>query len=156
MGKILVVDDEAGLRGMLDIILRRDGHQVVQAGNGQEAIKFIDSDPTIELVLSDLRMEPIDGLGLLAHVRQYHPDMFVIIMTAFAEWDTAVRAMRLGAYNFLRKPFDNQVVRTLVARALDARGHYLAARAQGSDKAAPSNKSRRPSNRYRPPIQPYW
>jgi len=130
MGRILVVDDEAGLRGMLDIILRRDGHQVVQAANGQEAIKLIGADPLIELVLSDLRMEPIDGLGLLGHVRQYHPDIFVVIMTAFAEWDTAVRAMRQGAYNFLRKPFDNQVVRALVARALDARGHYLATRSQ--------------------------
>src|SRR5687768_10122512 len=132
MGRILVVDDEAGLRGMLDIILRRDGHQVIQAANGQEAIKLIGSDPTIELVLSDLRMEQMDGLGLLAQVRQYHPDILVIIMTAFAEWDTAVRAMRQGAYNFLRKPFDNQVVRALVTRALDARGHYLATRSQGS------------------------
>ncbi|MBA3701007.1 MAG: sigma-54-dependent Fis family transcriptional regulator [Planctomycetes bacterium] len=132
MGRILVVDDEAGLRGMLDIILRRDGHQVIQAANGQEALKLIGSDPTIELVLSDLRMEQLDGLGLLAQVRQYHPDILVIIMTAFAEWDTAVRAMRQGAYNFLRKPFDNQVVRALVGRALDARGHYLATRSQGS------------------------
>ena len=138
MGRILVVDDEAGLRGMLDIILRRDGHQVVQAANGQEAVKIIGSDPTIELVLSDLRMEPLDGLGLLAQVRQYHPDILVIIMTAFAEWDTAVRAMRQGAYNFLRKPFDNQVVRALVTRALDARGHYLATRSQGAPVQPPA------------------
>jgi DNA-binding NtrC family response regulator len=117
MGRILVVDDEVGLRGMLDIILRRDGHQVILAANGQEAIKQIAANPGIELVLSDLRMEPLDGIGLLAHMRQFHPDIFVIIMTAFAEWDTAVRAMRQGAYNFLRKPFDNQVVRALIARA---------------------------------------
>lgn len=138
MGRILVVDDEAGLRGMLDIILRRDGHQVIQAANGQEALKIIGTDPAIELVLSDLRMEPMDGLSLLAQVRQYHPDILVIIMTAFAEWDTAVRAMRQGAYNFLRKPFDNQVVRSLVARALDARGHYLATRSQGSASQPPA------------------
>ena len=137
MGRILVVDDEAGLRGMLDIILRRDGHQVLQAANGQEAIKLIAANPGIELVLSDLRMEPLDGIGLLAHVRQFHPDIFVIIMTAFAEWDTAVRAMRQGAYNFLRKPFDNQVVRALIARALDAREHYLATRAQGAQTHPP-------------------
>jgi DNA-binding NtrC family response regulator len=89
-------------------------------------------------VLSDLRMEQMDGLGLLAQVRQYHPDILVIIMTAFAEWDTAVRAMRQGAYNFLRKPFDNQVVRALVTRALDARGHYLATRSQGSPSQPPA------------------
>jgi DNA-binding NtrC family response regulator len=138
MGRILVVDDEVGLRGMLDIILRRDGHQVILAANGQEAIKQIAANPGIELVLSDLRMEPLDGIGLLAHMRQFHPDIFVIIMTAFAEWDTAVRAMRQGAYNFLRKPFDNQVVRALIARALDAREHYLATRAQGTQAHPPA------------------
>ena len=125
------------LRGMLDIILRRDGHQVILAANGQEAIKQMAANPGIELVLSDLRMEPLDGIGLLAHMRQFHPDIFVIIMTAFAEWDTAVRAMRQGAYNFLRKPFDNQVVRALIARALDAREHYLATRAQGTQAHPP-------------------
>ena len=138
MGRILVVDDEVGLRGMLDIVLRRDGHQVILAANGQEAIKQMAANPGIELVLSDLRMEPLDGIGLLAHMRQFHPDVFVIIMTAFAEWDTAVRAMRQGAYNFLRKPFDNQVVRALIARALDARDHYLATRAQGTQAHPPA------------------
>jgi DNA-binding NtrC family response regulator len=132
MGRLLIVDDEAGLRGMLDIILRRDGHEVVLAANGQEALRILSANPGIELVLSDLRMEPMDGLALLSQVKQHHADVFVIIMTAFAEWDTAVRAMRQGAYNFLRKPFDNQAVRSLVARALDARGHYLAAKADGS------------------------
>ncbi len=132
MGRILVVDDESGLRGMLDIILRRDGHTVLTAANGQEAINILHGDRGIELVLSDLRMEPVDGLALLAHIRSHHPDIFVVIMTAFAEWDTAVRAMRQGAYNFLRKPFDNLAVKALVARAIDARGHYLATRAEGT------------------------
>ena len=136
MGRILVVDDESGLRGMLDIILRRDGHTVLTAANGQEAIGILSGDRGIELILSDLRMEPVDGLALLAHVRSHHPDIFVVIMTAFAEWDTAVRAMRQGAYNFLRKPFDNVAVKALVARAIDARGHYLATRAEGTHVAA--------------------
>ena len=136
MGRILVVDDESGLRGMLDIILRRDGHTVHLAANGQEAMRVLTATPGIELVLSDLRMEPVDGIALLNQVRSAHPDVFVIIMTAFAEWDTAVRAMRQGAYNFLRTPFDNQVVKTLINRALDARGHYLAARQGGSKSAA--------------------
>jgi DNA-binding NtrC family response regulator len=132
MGRLLIVDDEAGLRGMLDIILRRDGHEIMLAANGNEALRILSANPGIELVLSDLRMEPMDGLALLQQVKQQRPDAFVIIMTAFAEWDTAVRAMRQGAYNFLRKPFDNQAVRSLVARALDARGHYLAAKHEGS------------------------
>ena len=131
MGRILVVDDEAGLRGMLEVILRRDGHQVTLAASGDEALRALAADPAIELVLSDLRMEPVDGLALLGAIRAKHPDVFVIIMTAFADWGTAVRAMRLGAYNFLRKPFDNTAVRSLVARALHARDRHLAAKDAG-------------------------
>jgi DNA-binding NtrC family response regulator len=136
MGHILVVDDEPGLRGMLDIILRREGHTVTLAADGQQALGILAADPAVELVISDLRMEPMDGLMLLSRIRQGHPDVFVIIMTAFTEWDTAVKAMRQGAYNFLRKPFDNQVVKSLVHYALDARAHHLAARAEGESQAA--------------------
>jgi DNA-binding NtrC family response regulator len=117
---------------MLEVILRREGHTVTQAANGQEALALLAADPGIELVMSDLRMAPVDGLELLDQLHQRHHDAFVIIMTAFAEWDTAVRAMRQGAYNFLRKPFDNQMVKALVNHALEAREHYLAAQAAGT------------------------
>ncbi len=131
MGSILIVDDEPGLRQMLEVILRRDGHKISGCADGAEALAVLARDPAIELVLSDLRMQPMDGLTLLGEIRQRHKDVFVVIMTAFAEWDTAVQAMRLGAYNFLRKPFDNTVAKTLVARALAAREHRLAAKAAG-------------------------
>ena len=131
MGAILIVDDEAGLRQMLEVILRRDGHKVTACADGAEALAVLARDPAIELVLSDLRMQPMDGLTLLGEIRQRYKDVFVVIMTAFAEWDTAVQAMRLGAYNFLRKPFDNTVTKTLVSRALAAREHRLAAKAAG-------------------------
>jgi two-component system, NtrC family, response regulator PilR len=131
MGSILIVDDETGLRQMLEVILRRDGHKVTACADGAAALAVLARDPGIELVLSDLRMQPMDGLTLLGEIRQRHKDVFVVIMTAFAEWDTAVQAMRLGAYNFLRKPFDNTVAKTLVARALAAREHRLAAKAAG-------------------------
>src|SRR5258708_1032593 len=136
MGHILVVDDEPGLRGMLDIILRREGHTVALAADGKEALETLAADPTLELVISDLPMDPIAALMLLGRIRQSHPAPFVIIMTAFTEWDPAVKAMRQGAYNFLRKPFDNQVVKSLVHYALDARAHHLAARAEGESQAA--------------------
>lgn len=131
MARILVVDDEPALRQMLEVVLRRDGHQAAFAANGAEALDKLAADREIGLVLSDLRMEPIDGLELLRQVRVRFPEVFVIIMTAFAEWDTALRAMRLGAYNFLRKPFDNQAVKALVHRALEGRQHWLAARGTG-------------------------
>ena len=136
MGSLLIVDDEPGLRQMLEVVLRRDGHQVQVCADGTAALALLATDPQIELVLTDLRMEPMDGLKLLTEVRKRHPEVFTIIMTAFAEWDTAVQAMRLGAYNFLRKPFDNQAVKTLVSRALAARDHRLAAKAAG-ESAAP-------------------
>ncbi len=131
MAHILVVDDEPALRQMLEVVLRRDGHQATFAANGVEAMEKLAADRAIGLVLSDLRMEPIDGLELLKQIRVRFPEVFVIIMTAFAEWDTALRAMRLGAYNFLRKPFENQAVKGLVHRALEARQHWLAARGTG-------------------------
>jgi two-component system response regulator AtoC len=131
MGRILVVDDEAGVRGMLEVILRRDGHEVTTAADGRAALAVLAAGAPAELVITDLRMGQLDGLGLLGEIRAKYQDTFTIIMTAFAEWDTAVRAMRLGAYNFLRKPFDNTALRTLVQRALAAREHHLAARAAG-------------------------
>ncbi len=131
MGTILIVDDEPGLRQMLEVVLRRDGHTVHGCGDGQTALEWLAKNPQVELVLSDLRMAPMDGLTLLGEIRKRHPDTFVVIMTAFAEWNTAVQAMRLGAYNFLRKPFDNQVAKTLVSRALAAREHRMASKAAG-------------------------
>ncbi len=137
MGSILIVDDEPSLRGMLEVVLRRDGHRVATAGDGREALSLIQADGRIELVLTDLRMEGMDGLALLTELKAKHPTAFVIVMTAFAEWDTAVRAMRLGAYNFIRKPFDTTAVKLMVKRALAAREHRLAAKAAGD---APSQQ----------------
>jgi DNA-binding NtrC family response regulator len=131
MGRILVVDDESGLRSMLEVILRRDGHTVTLAADGHEALTALAADPKLEICLCDLRMEPMGGLELLEKSRTRFPDVFVVIMTAFAEWDTAVRAMRSGAYNFLRKPFDNGGVRSLVNRAIHARDRHIAAKLAG-------------------------
>jgi DNA-binding NtrC family response regulator len=131
MGSVLIVDDESGVRSMLEVVLRRDGHAITLAEDGNQALRLLSSKPGIELVLSDLRMEGLDGLGLLREVRDRHPGVFTIIMTAYAEWDTAVSAMHLGAYDVLRKPFDNGAVRALVGRALAARDRWLAARAAG-------------------------
>jgi two-component system, NtrC family, response regulator AtoC len=135
MGVILAVDDEAGIREMLRIVLARDGHRVLVAGSADEATAIIAAEP-VELVLTDLRMVPVDGLELLARVRKACPDCFVVVMTAYAEWDTAVRAMRAGAFTFVRKPFDNNHLRATVGRALGARDRYLAAKGNGPSEPA--------------------
>ena len=131
MGRILVVDDEAGIRSLIEVMLRRDGHEVILAASGDEALPLLQADPDIELVVSDLRMDGTDGMGLLTALHQAKHQAFVIIMTAFAEWTTAVQAMRLGAYTFLRKPFDNDHVRSVIPRALAARDRLLAAAEAG-------------------------
>jgi len=132
MSRVLVVDDEAGIRGMLEVVLRRDGHEVLSASDGSEALAIIDQQ-SIDLLVTDLRMDGMDGLALLGALRERKSELFTIVMTAFADWDTAVQAMRMGAYNFVAKPFDNQALRTQVQRALDAREHYLAAKAEGGE-----------------------
>ncbi|HAT10587.1 MAG TPA: hypothetical protein DCS97_08345 [Planctomycetes bacterium] len=135
MGTILVVDDEAGIREMLRIVLGRDGHTVLTAAGAEEALATLASQP-IELILTDLRMAPLDGLELLTRARKAKADCFVVVMTAFAEWDTAVRAMRAGAFTFVRKPFDNAHLKATVARALAARDRHLAAKGVGTGEAA--------------------
>ena len=130
MGTILAVDDESGIREMLRIVLSRDGHSVQTAASAGEALELVAITP-FELVLTDLRMAPMDGLELLGRLRKASPDCFVVVMTAFAEWDTAVRAMRAGAFTFVRKPFDNAHLKATVNRALAARDRHLAAKGDG-------------------------
>ncbi len=135
MGTILAVDDESGIREMLRIVLTRDGHTVETAASAAEALELAATTP-FELVLTDLRMAPMDGLELLAKLRKASPDCFVVVMTAYAEWDTAVRAMRAGAFTFVRKPFDNVHLKATVNRALAARDRHLAAKGDGHHDAA--------------------
>ena len=131
MGRILIVDDEASLRDMLGVILRRDGHEVSVFGEGQAILDELAADDSWQVVLTDLRMDGMNGLELLARVRKEFPQVFVIVMTAFSEWDTAVQAMRLGAYNFIRKPFDNEAMRDLIRRACLAQDYHQAASEAG-------------------------
>ena len=131
MAKILIVDDEAGIRGMLAVALRRDGHAVLNAANGQLALKELSQHDDIEVVVTDLRMPEMGGLELLEVIHREYRHTFVVVMTAFADLTTASRAMRLGAYNFIAKPFDNDAMRSLVRRAVTARDYALAAEDAG-------------------------
>ncbi|NRA39709.1 MAG: sigma-54-dependent Fis family transcriptional regulator, partial [Planctomycetes bacterium] len=118
MAHILIVDDESNLREMLELILSRDQHQVQCADSGISALKILeDTSHGIQVLLTDMRMDHMDGLELIEACQKQHPDIVCIVMTAFAEWDSAVKAMKLGAYNFIRKPFDNNIVRSTIKRA---------------------------------------
>lgn len=117
MAKLLIADDELGMRQFLTHLLQREGHSVRVAGNGNEAMTLLREEPA-DLLLSDIRMPDLGGIDLLKAARELQPDIEVIMMTAFANVDTAREAFLLGAFDFVQKPFDNELLKETVARAL--------------------------------------
>jgi two-component system response regulator AtoC len=102
--KILVVDDEEPMRHMLTLILKREGYEVQAVGKGSEALKFAESE-TFDFILSDVVMPEMDGLTLLQSLKQKKVEASVIMMSAYGNLDTAVEAMKRGAYDYVNKPF---------------------------------------------------
>jgi two-component system, NtrC family, response regulator PilR len=118
MANLLVVDDELGMRQFLTHLFQREGHTVRVAENGHEAMKLLQELPA-DLMLSDIRMPDMTGIELLKAARESLPDLEVIMMTAYANVDTAREAFLLGAYDFVQKPFDNDLLKETVARAFE-------------------------------------
>src|SRR6202008_3762118 len=118
MANLLIVDDELGMRQFLTHLFQREGHVVSVAENGRAALEQIRQKPP-DLIISDIRMPDMGGVDLLRAARESLPDVEVIMMTAFANVDTAREAFLLGAYDFVQKPFDNDLLKETVARALD-------------------------------------
>ncbi|MBN1612126.1 MAG: sigma-54-dependent Fis family transcriptional regulator [Polyangiaceae bacterium] len=117
-GRILVVDDEANARNALAEILREEGYSVETAADGFKGLaRFQESLP--DLVLTDLKMPGMDGVELLGKVREIEPTMPVIVMTAYGAVDTAIRAMRAGAVDYLTKPINTDELLLVADRALD-------------------------------------
>jgi len=102
--KILVVDDEESMRHMLTLILKREGYEVQAVGKGIEALKFAESE-SFDFILSDVVMPEMDGLTLLQALKQKKVEASVIMMSAYGNLDTAVEAMKRGAYDYVNKPF---------------------------------------------------
>jgi two-component system, NtrC family, response regulator PilR len=118
VGNILVVDDERSLREFLSICLGRAGHKVTVAEDPATALRALTSD--VDLVITDLKMPgTMDGLGVLDEVKKRHPDTQVIVMTAYASTETAIAAMKRGAYDYLTKPFKVDEISVVVERALE-------------------------------------
>ena len=116
--RILVVDDDAGMMKSLAIMLRREGYVVSEAPGGKEALAQMEHN-VFELVITDLRMEPASGLDLLRSVRQMSPNIEVMLMTAYGNIETAVEAMRLGAFDFITKPFQTEEILLRVRNAIE-------------------------------------
>ncbi|MDT7604091.1 MAG: two-component system, NtrC family, response regulator PilR [Acidobacteriota bacterium] len=120
MANILIVDDEQGMRQLLSLVFGRTGHKVRAAENGLRALTLL-REQSADLIISDVRMPDMDGIALLREARQLLPDVAVVMMTAFATVETAREAFKLGADDFIQKPFDVDELKLIVEKALELR-----------------------------------
>jgi two-component system response regulator PilR (NtrC family) len=120
MEKILIVDDEPSMRDLLSILLSRAGYQVTTVADGEEAIAHIGKE-IFDLVITDLKMPKVEGLDVLKAVKKSNPETVVLVVTAFASTETAVEAMKCGAYDYITKPFQIDEVQLIIRNALERR-----------------------------------
>ncbi len=128
MSRILVVEDENGMRTLLRIVLEKDGHQVFTASDGTAGLAVVTQE-ALDLVIADIRMPGLDGVGLLAAIRERGLDLPVIMITAYASSESAIQAMKHGAFDYLTKPFKMDEIKLVIQRALEMR--------QGSGESRP-------------------
>ena len=119
-GKILVVDDEAIQRDIVKDILEDQGYDVLTSGSGPDALECLKTAP-VDLVLTDLRMPGMDGVELLERVKALDPDIVVVVITAYGSVESAVDAMKKGAYHYLTKPLGKEELKLVVERAFQTK-----------------------------------
>jgi putative nucleotidyltransferase with HDIG domain len=119
--RILVVDDEEAIREIVCSMLTAANYKCAQASSGQKALAVLDSGEEFELMLSDLMMADLDGIGLLERTKERYPDMPVVMVTAVHDISVALKAIRDGAYDYLLKPFEREQLLATVRRALENR-----------------------------------
>lgn len=118
--RILVVDDEESIREFLDIMLRKEGYDVTCVEDGLKAQEIL-KKKTFDMIISDLQMPNVTGIELLKHVKENFPELLFMLITAFGTTESAVEAMKMGAYDYLTKPFKIDEVRINIANALRSR-----------------------------------
>ena len=118
--RILVVDDELSMREFISILLEREGYEVLTAADASTALERLAAS-AIDLVISDVQMPGLNGLELLARIRETSPETAVLLITAYSTAEQAVEAMKLGAYDYLAKPFKVEEIKVLVHNALEKR-----------------------------------
>ena len=116
--KILVVDDEAVALQNLMHVLKKEGYSILGTQSGPEAIELLEAEK-FDLILTDLKMEQVDGMKILTHAKKLYPNSEVIMITGYATLESAIAAMKLGAYHYLAKPFKLDEVRKVVKEALE-------------------------------------
>ncbi len=119
-GKVLVIDDESIVRTSCKRILSPDGYEVRLASNAFEGIKMLEQEQ-FDLVLTDLKMPDMDGISVLETIKQRWPQTQVIVITGYQTVDTAVKAIKLGAFDYIEKPFTPDALASAVASAMDSK-----------------------------------
>jgi two-component system response regulator PilR (NtrC family) len=118
--RVLVADDERSMRELLSIVLKREGYEVVLAETGGQAVQSLERQP-FDLLISDLKMPDMSGVDVLRSAKQIDPELSAILITAYSSTETAVEALRLGACDYLTKPFDVDELKILVRHTLERR-----------------------------------
>src|SRR5262250_3775859 len=116
--RVLIVDDEKSMRDLLSITLEKEGYDVETAAGGELAIEMLHRE-MVDAVITDLRMPKVDGLQVLRAAKESSPDIAVIVITAVGSTETAVEAMKLGAYDYITKPFKLDEINLIIRRALE-------------------------------------
>jgi signal transduction histidine kinase len=119
-GSLLVIDDEQSVAITMGAILEMDGYDVAISTNGVDAMRKL-RESEFDLVLTDLRLDDMDGLTIVSELRRVHPDTVTIILTGYASFESAIKALREGAYDYLIKPCDVEELRAVVARGIERR-----------------------------------
>ena len=118
MARILIVDDEASMREFLEIFLRKEGYQTETVPSAEDAFAKLDVSE-YDLILTDLKMPRASGIDVLERAKELWPETQVIVMTAYSTTETAVAAMKMGAYDYISKPFQVEEIRVIIQRALE-------------------------------------
>lgn len=127
-GNILVVDDEPNIRRVLEAVLTKDGHKVLTAENGRKGMEVLQKNANVDVLISDLIMPDINGVELLAAAKEMNSGISVLMITAHGTIKSAVDAMKLGALDYIPKPFDLDEIKITVKNALERRGMNQEAR----------------------------
>lgn len=117
-GRILIIEDEKSMREVLKILLEEEGYDITPAADGQEGIEQIQKD-IFDLVITDIKMPRMDGFGVLKKVKEISPSTVVIMITAFGTTESTIEAMKLGAYDYIHKPFKIDEIRLIINKAFE-------------------------------------
>ena len=117
-GKILIIEDEKRLRNNLKLLLTSEGYTVATAADGEEGLAYLQQKPC-DLVITDIMMGEVNGFQVMEYIAKHTPETLVIVITGFASTESVVEALRKGAYDYIAKPFEIEMILISIERALE-------------------------------------